>query len=156
MIMKRHLEKVHYKENKTLFVKFESSVIDFTQNSANIEDVEDTDNQLAEDQHRGDSTHLNESTSPDLPKNSVDQIIAENYMKIIPEEKQQQEQDYTLACNKCQFKTKHQFAMKRHVSGVHDKVRAYECDFCDKKCAQKSQLLKHIEIAHQSNLNNTV
>ena len=111
---------------------------------------------MAEDQHRGDFTPLNESISSELPKTSVDQNIAENYMKIIPEEKQQQEQENTFACNKCQFKTKHQFAMKRHVSGVHDKVRAYECDFCDKKCAQKSHLLKHIEIAHQNNVNNTV
>ena len=101
MILKRHIEKVHYKENKTQLVKVESSANDFTQN---IEDVVDTDNQLAEDQHRGDFTPLNESMSSELPKTSVDQNIADNYMKIIPEEKQQQEQENTFACNNCQFK----------------------------------------------------
>ena len=156
MIMKRHIEKVHYKENATQFVKVESSGNDYTQHSAIIEEVEDTDTQLTRDQHTGDFTSGNEGMRPELSKTYLDEKIAENNINIIPEEKPQKEQENTFACNKCQFKTKHQFAMKRHVSGVHDKVRAYECEFCGKKCAQKFHLLKHIEIAHQNNLNTTL
>ena len=74
----------------------------------------------------------------------------------MPEEKLQKGQENTFVSNKCQFKTKHQFVMKRHVSGVHDKVRAYKCDFCDKKCSQKFHLLKHKEIAHPINPSSTV
>ena len=81
---------------------------------------------------------------------------SQSYTKVMLEENLQKGQENAFSCNKCQFKTKHQFAMKRHISSVHDKLWAYNCDFCDKKCSQKFNLLRHNEIAHPNNLNSTV
>ena len=36
---------------------------------------------------------------------------------------------------------------------VHDKVRAYACDFCDKKIAQKYDMTKHIQRHHTNGPN---
>jgi len=35
-----------------------------------------------------------------------------------------------------------------HIDSVHLKVRSYECQFCDKKYASKSQLCTHLKLKH--------
>merc|ERR1712051_1143098 len=35
-----------------------------------------------------------------------------------------------------------------HIDRVHLKVRSYECQFCDKKYASKSQLCTHLKVKH--------
>ena len=37
-----------------------------------------------------------------------------------------------------------------HIDRVHLKVRSYECQFCDKKYASKSQLCNHLKVKHSN------
>ena len=144
MIMKKHLEKVHHWENTRKHVKIESSADEDTNNSITNEEIEHTVNQIYKDP---DTCHFYISKTvmvPELADSFIDQDVTENSFKV---------NDFkTESCKLCDFATKAKsnraFLMKRHVLAVHDKVRTYACDFCDKKIAQKYELTKHIQKHH--------
>ena len=144
MIMKRHLEKVHHRENTIKHVKIESLADEDTNNSITNEEVENTVNQIYKDP---DTRNFSESKNvmvPEFADSFINQDVTENSFKV---------NDFkTESCNLCDFATKAKsnraFLMKRHVLAVHDKVKTYACDFCDKKIAQKFDLTKHIQRHH--------
>ena len=139
--MKRHLEKVHHGENTIKYVKIEASADEDTNNSITNEKVDEDISNI--------STSKNFIVSE--AESFSDQDVTDSSSK--------QTDFKSDSCKFCDFATKAQaksnreIIMKRHIMAVHDKVRAYSCDFCDKKIAQKYDMTKHIQRHHTNGPN---
>ena len=58
-----------------------------------------------------------------------------------------------FGCNKCNFKTKHQVSIKRHLLDVHEKIKAYACNFCEQTSAKKNDMMQHVQKSHPNGNN---
>ena len=52
-------------------------------------------------------------------------------------------------CTICGKGFKNPHILKRHVESVHEKLKRFQCDFCEKKYYQKSHLQEHVLAAHK-------
>ena len=151
MIMKRHLEKVHHGENTTKYVKIEASADEDTSNSITNGEVENTEYQFSKDQDISNISTSKNFIVSEFAESCIDQDVTQSSSKQTDFESD--------SCKFCDFATKAQsksnreVIMKRHIMAVHDKVRAYACDFCDKKIAQKYDMTKHIQRHHTNGPN---
>ena len=51
-------------------------------------------------------------------------------------------------CGKCFFSTNFYGNLKTHVKNVHEKIKRFECYFCDKKFYRKNQIELHLTSTH--------
>ena len=58
-----------------------------------------------------------------------------------------------LQCDQCEFRTGNKRSLKLHLQ-VHEGAQ-FRCDFCDKVCAQRGSILRHMKVKHQSQIVNT-
>lgn len=52
-------------------------------------------------------------------------------------------------CPHCLRRFSEKSHVKRHISSVHEKSRAFKCDKCDFSCSRKDNLQKHISETHK-------
>jgi KRAB domain-containing zinc finger protein len=52
-------------------------------------------------------------------------------------------------CLLCDFEATQAGALKRHVRNMHDKVKDFPCDECEKEFAQNAQLTIHHDYEHK-------
>ena len=57
----------------------------------------------------------------------------------------------SIKCNICDYQTKHQDSLKRHIDNVHLNKKV-ECTFCNKKFASDKQLKVHKNNIHNQNI----
>merc|ERR1711874_166743 len=54
-----------------------------------------------------------------------------------------------VTCDVCHKLVLHS-SLKKHIKDVHDKVRTFECDICQKKFGQSSSVKEHIMARHRN------
>jgi hypothetical protein len=58
------------------------------------------------------------------------------------------EKRLAFECDVCHRKFSDKYIMVRHCKVVHDKRKDFGCDVCQKKFGYKNHLMKHLETAH--------
>ena len=48
-------------------------------------------------------------------------------------------------CDSCEKRFGHKSHLKKHVKTIHDNIKAYRCDSCDKSFGQKVHLETHVK-----------
>ena len=56
--------------------------------------------------------------------------------------------DGKFVCQDCDYKTKHNGHLRRHVESMHEGVR-YPCSQCEFKVTQAAKLKRHVESIHE-------
>ena len=51
-------------------------------------------------------------------------------------------------CEQCNYATHLSFQLKQHVQSVHDKAKNYKCDLCEYAASQASNLRRHVRSVH--------
>jgi len=55
-------------------------------------------------------------------------------------------QERPFKCDQCSYAGKHQTALRVHVKNVHERVKRFHCEKCDKKFSAKVTLQSHIQV----------
>ena len=55
---------------------------------------------------------------------------------------------YKHKCKLCEYKSYNISHVKKHVEGVHDKIKKIKCDLCDFRCVTNSHLKSHVKQVH--------
>ena len=69
--------------------------------------------------------------------------------------KHKEDQEGNLECEKCEFKTKSQGHLKKHMTLNHNLKMEFKCDKCEFLCFSKSGLKKHRLVVHKVVTNQT-
>ena len=52
-------------------------------------------------------------------------------------------------CEKCDYSASQMFDLKRHVTAVHEMLRSFQCEECPYSAAQKFTLQRHVKAVHE-------
>ena len=52
-------------------------------------------------------------------------------------------------CEQCDYKTKDQNHLKRHIQTVHEGIRRFPCNHCDYQAKRKDSLVSHFRGVHE-------
>ena len=53
-------------------------------------------------------------------------------------------------CNTCPYESNRSDSVKRHIKGVHDKIKKYHCEDCGNDFARKDGLERHWDAVHNT------
>ena len=51
-------------------------------------------------------------------------------------------------CEKCDYRSGQKSDMNRHVASVHEHIKPFKCNLCENRFAQRPHLNKHIAYVH--------
>jgi hypothetical protein len=89
--------------------------------------------------------------------NAIDYVGQQETEEILPEEQVHQLnnnemnqvlRDYPHKCNQCNFCTKSESNLKRHVKAAHLKKCPYSCKYCYYCCTSRQRIESHVNAVH--------
>ena len=162
-IMKVHIEKNHAGENsiediKTEAIEVAKSIDDGSRGPYNEDACQlcgFKSNCKTESNRRTVlKTHVKTCTGTDKVRNVAPK--ERNISTLKTNVKDEKENTPMYSCYKCDFTTKRSKNLKRHILGVHDKIRRNCCSICKKKFSQKYDMMHHIRREHPRDFHSTI
>ena len=76
-------------------------------------------------------------------------ICNKNYSDMPKHLKQFHKEIKAFICNICEYKTAQKIILKRHIENVHEGIKPFNCNNCDYKTALSKDLRRHIGTVHE-------
>ena len=61
---------------------------------------------------------------------------------------QSEKEEKTHKCDQCDYTVHNKYALKKHISAVHLKMKPFKCETCGKACSSSEGLKSHVKRMH--------